>query len=219
MAEWFQRRKWSFTSTPLYDGAILPAVTDFDGLVIMGGPMSVHDEKVLPWMTGEKRLIEEAIRTGKAVLGICLGAQLIASVLGARVYRNREKEIGWYSIERKADPATVPLAERWPLRQDVFHWHGETFDIPAGAIHLASSAACVNQAFLYNDRVLALQFHLETTPTDARQLIEHGREEMIPAPFIQTEEEILSDKNRFHHINRMMEEIILPYLAEQATTP
>jgi GMP synthase-like glutamine amidotransferase len=120
----------------------------------------------------------------KAVLGICLGAQLIASALGARVYSGPEKEIGWFPVFAElAVPGTFVL----PAMLEAFHWHGETFDLPSGAVHLASSAACRNQAFQIGARTIGLQFHLETTPQSASAMIAHCGTELVPQRYIQTE--------------------------------
>jgi GMP synthase-like glutamine amidotransferase len=127
---------------------------------------------------------------GKYVLGICLGAQLIASAQGARVYKNPEKEIGWFPIE--AVPHEDPSLFRFPSSMRVFHWHGETFDLPPGATRLARSAACENQAFQIGRRTIGLQFHLETTPDSARTLIENCRDELAGGAYVQGEETILS---------------------------
>mgnify|MGYP000849044073 CR=1 FL=1 len=161
---WARHAGHALAITHLYRGDPLPAVEEPDLLVVLGGPMSVHDEARYPWLIDEKRFIERAIAAGRRVLGICLGAQLIAQVLGARVYANDEKEIGWFAVEATAAARTAAVFEGFPPRLLAFHWHGETFDIPAGAVHAARSAACAHQAFAFGDRVVGLQFHLETTP-------------------------------------------------------
>lgn len=196
------------SSTRFHSRDPLPALHDLDWLIVMGGPMSVHDESELPWLVEEKRFIEQAIKAGKTVLGICLGAQLIATVLGAKVYRNRQKEIGWFPIQRTAGAAGAAIATILPVQVEVFHWHGETFDLPAGAVHLARSEACENQAFAYGDRVLALQFHLETTPQSAAALIEHCGDELVPSPFIQTADTMLAQPDRFEFINECMNRLL-----------
>jgi GMP synthase-like glutamine amidotransferase len=154
----------------------------------LGGPMSVNDEADLPWLKEEKHFISEAISSGKPVLGICLGAQLIANALGARVYPGRHKEIGWFDIECTSND---PDLFRFPKTATVFHWHGETFDLPPGASRLARSAGCENQAFQIGSRVMGLQFHLETTPESAASIISHCRYELVEGTFIQSEDELL----------------------------
>lgn len=172
-------------TTELYRGEPLPQTADFDALIIMGGPMSIHDEADHPWLKAEKALIAAAIREGKKVLGICLGAQLIAAVLGARVYPNPLKEIGFWPV-RWTEAAGGDRADETTF----FHWHGETFDLPAGAILLASTPACVNQAFRLGDSVLGIQFHPEVTPEIIRAMIGNEGWELVNAPYIQTAEKI-----------------------------
>jgi len=147
----------------LYLGSsVLPDPDRYDGLVFMGGPMSVNDP--LAWLRQEMRWIAQAARRGQPLLGICLGAQLIAKAMGASVYRNPVKEIGWFEIDlTEAGTRDLLFAAARP-RELVFHWHGETFDLPEGAVHLASSAACRHQAFRLGENIYGLQFHLEVTP-------------------------------------------------------
>ena len=173
----------SVETTRLFSGEVLPAAADVDLLVIMGGPMSVNDEAEHPWLVDEKALVAEAIVNGRAVLGVCLGAQVIASALGYPVFKNREPEIGWFPIQPTVDGEAVGLNGSGC----VFHWHGETFDLPEGAIHLAESAACPNQAFEVEfdggparggALLLALQFHLEATEGSVRMMYEGQREEL-----------------------------------------
>ncbi len=194
--------------THLYRGETTPAPAEIDALIVLGGPMGVHDQDAHLWLRGEKRFLESFLHTQKPILGICLGAQLLADVLGAKVYLNRCKEIGWFPIERSAGAEKSPLGRALPPRLDVFHWHGDTFDLPDGAIHLARSEACENQAFLYELHALGLQFHLETTPVTARALIENCRAELVPVPFIQDAETLLSDAGRFERINAVMQVLL-----------
>ncbi len=122
----------------LYRDAAPPLEPErYDGFIFMGGPMSVNDP--LPYLQQEMRWIEQAARRGQPLLGVCLGAQLIAKAMGARVYRNPVKEIGWFEIEFTAEGARDPLFAGAGARELVFHWHGETFDLPSGAVHLAGS--------------------------------------------------------------------------------
>jgi len=138
-----------------------PSVDGYDGLVILGGPMSVNDSDRLPHLVTEMHLIEQAMKRDLPVLGICLGAQLIAKTLGAAVYPNREKEIGWYDIAPTEEAKNDPLLGAWAPSEKIFQWHGETFDIPKTTRHLAFSSLCSNQAFRYTSNVYGFQFHLE----------------------------------------------------------
>jgi len=191
-------------ATHLYRGEPLPACEDIDWLVVMGGPMSVHDEAVYPWLRQEKRFIESVIAAHKTVLGICLGAQLIAETLGAEVYVNQFKEIGWFPVEATPAAVTTPIGQVMPGRFDAFHWHGETFGLPSGAIHLARSEACVHQAFVYGERVVGLQFHLETTRAGVEQLSTHSASDIVAGPFVQPVADMLDDEGRFGRSNELM---------------
>jgi GMP synthase-like glutamine amidotransferase len=212
--EWASANGHSLTSTGFYKKFTLPDISDIDWLIIMGGPMSVNDEELIPWLSVEKQFIRQAIDAGKTVLGICLGSQLISSVLGARVYRNAEKEIGWFDIELTASALSGDLFFGLSKRINVFHWHGETFDLPENTVHLASSGGCKNQAYLYNRKVLALQFHIETNYQSLRQMIDHGRSELTAGRYVQPEQEILSDTYKTE-TNREILFLLLNRLAGQ----
>ncbi len=203
---WAKTKKATLSTTHLFAAADLPSLADFDLLVVLGGPMSVNDEAELPWLIAEKQFVKAAVLAGKPVLGICLGAQLIANSLGARVYRNGQKEIGWFPVEACNTNSNTFC---FPAKTEVFHWHGETFDLPPGAIHLASSEACSHQAFQIGKRTIGLQFHLETTPESADAIITHCRNELVQAPFIQTEELLRTvPDSRYTEINRLMESVL-----------
>ncbi len=205
---WLESRGAAVTGTRFFEKCTLPAVNEVDLLIVMGGPMSVNDESVHPWLKDEKRFIKEAITRDKAVLGVCLGAQLIANAMGARVYPNAEKEIGWFPIHRVNIPKAGD-AYRFPKQPVVFHWHGETFDLPPGANQLARSEACENQAFQLGRNAIGLQFHLETTPQDARDLVGKCRHELVPAKFVQSEETILSaPAEHYTAINALMSDVL-----------
>lgn len=207
---WLHQNGASITYTRFFASDPLPPLAEVDFVIALGGPMSVNDEDALPWLRAEKRFIAEGIGAQKAVLGICLGSQLIASALGSRVYSATHKEIGWFPIH--AQPS-VPNTFAFPREVEVFHWHGETFDLPPKAIHLARSAACRHQAFQLGDRVLGLQFHLETTPEGAGAILSHCRHELVPQPFIQSEAQLrAATPDAYQKINRLMARV-LDYLA------
>jgi GMP synthase-like glutamine amidotransferase len=199
---------YKITSTRLFAKDPFPNLDDIDWLIIMGGPMGIYDEDKYPWLFSEKNYIEQAVVQGKIVLGICLGAQLIADVLGAKIYPNKHKEIGWFPIQKTHETAQTRLADFLPDEIDAFHWHGDTFDIPKGAIHIAKSEACENQGFIYDDHVVALQFHLETMEQSAKELIDNCQDDITEGPFIQSSVEIFSDKKRFEKINFLMSELL-----------
>ncbi len=205
---YFQKKGYPLTATHLYEGQTLPTVQDFDWLIIMGGEMGIYDEGIYPWLNDEKRFITEAIASGKTVLGICLGAQLIADVLGATIHKNPYREIGWFPIRRPSEAETTPLSLAFPDEVEVFHWHEDTFDLPEGAISIAESEACKNQGFVMDDRIVGLQFHLETTYASAQTFIQHGEEELDDSPFVQTGNEMLSQNERFTQINQIMHAVL-----------
>ncbi|WP_089723949.1 type 1 glutamine amidotransferase [Candidatus Thiosymbion oneisti] len=205
IGDWAAGKGHSITITPLFEHGRLPDRGTFDWLVVMGGPMGVRDEADYPWMATEKELIDAAIAAGKTVIGVCLGAQLIAAVLGVRVYPNAHREIGWYPIELTDQGRASDLLAFLPHRFEVFHWHGDTFDLPDGAVHLASSEGCGHQAFLYADRVLGLQFHLESTPTSVADLVANCADEIIPGKYVQDAERMLAATGEdYARINRAL---------------
>jgi GMP synthase-like glutamine amidotransferase len=138
-----------------------PAVDEVDFLVVMGGPMDADDEDASSWLVPEKHFIAETITAGKLVLGVCLGSQIVAEVLGGRVVRADEREIGWYPVALTDEGGSEPLFARWPDEVVVAHWHGDTFMLPLGMEPVLFSEATRNQAFVFDGRVVGLQFHLE----------------------------------------------------------
>lgn len=199
ISEWALKNNHELTSTKLYRDEAFPLIDSIDWVIIMGGPMSANDGNMINWINREKEFIASAIKAGKTVIGICLGSQLIASVLSASVYGNTHKEIGWFPIYSPSNTPNMLFNEAVP--KQVFHWHGETFNLPDGAQLLASSEACANQAYLYAGRVLGLQFHLEVTAESLTQMIAHGKHELDgskytqPAEFIITQKELIAQNN------------------------
>lgn len=163
---------------------------DYDVLVAMGGPMGVHDGDQYSWLHRELRFIRDAIDQGKRVLGVCLGAQMIAKALGAEVRKNPCTEIGWFPVLFEDAFLNTPPGHGLDRRMDVLHWHGDTFATPPGAMRIAGSEACVNQGFLYEGRVLGLQFHLEMGMEEVGVMTEHFRDELVPEKFVQDGGEI-----------------------------
>ena len=204
--EWAKERGHSLNATRFFAGESLPDLQDIDLLVIMGGPMSVNDDGQYPWLADEKRFIREAVEKGRRVLGICLGAQLLASVLGAKVYANPQKEIGWFPVSLTPEGKQSRVFHGF---EPTFQWHGDTFDLPQGATLLATSEACPNQAFQFGENAYGLQFHMEVSPRGVQGLIEYGKDELVSAPFIQTAGQMLHsgeyEKNR-KNLFRFMDE-------------
>ncbi|WP_263144444.1 type 1 glutamine amidotransferase [Pseudomonas sp. RIT-PI-AD] len=178
IAQWLELRPVQARLYPLYADPELPALDEFDLLIVLGGPMSVHDEVEWPWMSAEKRLIHQALMARKRLLGICLGGQLLAEALGAQVQVAEQAEIGWWPLEKRPEAAGSPLGRMLPQRLMALHWHGETFDLPAHAIPLFGSEACVNQGFVWSERAVGLQCHLESTPESLEQLLDACPEDM-----------------------------------------
>jgi len=143
IGEWIINNEYSLSFTKFYLNEPLPQHSDYDVLIVMGGPMGVYDESKYPWLIEEKKFLKEAISKNKKILGVCLGSQLLANALGAKVYPNKEKEIGFFPINKIQSQST--LLSNLPESFVVFQWHGDTFDLPAGAELLASSDVCKNQ--------------------------------------------------------------------------
>ncbi len=162
----------AYSIIDLSTGDVAPEPDAFTHLLIMGGPMAVYEMHRYPHLIKEALFIDRAVKAGKYVMGVCLGAQMLAHVLGARVYPGKKKEIGWYEValtpEGMNDRILSVLALPGRNAAQVFQWHGDTFDLPAGAACLASSDLYPNQAFRYGDRIYGLQFHIEVTPTIVR---------------------------------------------------
>ncbi len=149
--------------TKLYDNDPLPASDAFDMLLVLGGPMNVYERERYPWLVAETACIGEALHAGKAVLGLCLGAQLMAVALGGRITRNAHREIGWWPVETLPDARDDARAACFPARFTTFHWHGDTFSLPPGAVPLFRSEGCAHQGFAWGPRAVGLQFHPEIT--------------------------------------------------------
>ncbi|QAY66088.1 type 1 glutamine amidotransferase [Paenibacillus protaetiae] len=209
---WAKRNGFTMAVMEPNNGGVFPHQDNFDMLVIFGGPMSVYEEESHPWLREEKAFLREAIHSGKHILGICLGAQLIAEVLGAKVTRNRVKEIGWHTVYRTA--SKHPLFAGMPTSFPSFHWHGDVFELPDGAELLAYSEATPHQAFAYGDRVLALQFHLETSYSCMETMVDRWAEELCEAPYIQSAGAI-----RGQHIQSGRSELLLHHLLDRVAQP
>ncbi len=192
ITHWAKNHGHQLTCSKLYQGGNLPEQRDFDWLIIMGGPMGVYDTKQYEWLTLEQAFIRSTIAAGKYILGICLGAQLLATALGARVYPHQHREIGWFDIHRSADIQETLLENIWPETIKVFHWHGDTFDLPPEARQIASSEACQNQGFILDNRIIGLQFHIEVTMNAVATLIEHCGNELDGTRYVQNETELLA---------------------------
>ncbi len=208
IADWALGRGYTLSGTRLYSGEALPVTDSFDWLVVMGGPMSVNQDKAHPWLTVEKRFINLALEQNKTVIGICLGAQLLASVLGAKVFPNKYREIGWWPVKLTREGAGHPFTQKLPGRFTPFHWHGETCDLPRGAVNLAESEACAHQLFAYGPKALGIQFHLEMTSQGILDLIANCRHELRDDSYIQSPADMTGDNSRVQAGHTILESLL-----------
>ncbi len=157
-----------------FAGETLPhTVTDCRGLLVMGGPMNVDETPRYPWLREEVSLLERAITARVPTVGMCLGAQLLAKTLGARVWHGPQPEVGWCDVEGTQASRQDPVFAAFPPRYTVFQWHGDAFELPKDAVHLAQSTRYPHQAFRYGENVYALQYHLEVTPAIIEAWLSH----------------------------------------------
>ncbi|MDH4028354.1 MAG: hypothetical protein OEU95_05955 [Nitrospirota bacterium] len=173
IADFLKQKGVPYQIFNMFEPGEMPDILYFTHLVVLGGPMAVYEMDIFPFLRTEAAVIRSFINSGRPVLGICLGAQMIAHVLGARVYPGGTKEAGWYNVsltpEGMEDAAVSALSvDKRPLAE-VFQWHGDTFDLPEKAVRISSSEVYPNQAFRYENNVYALQFHIEVTPEIIRE--------------------------------------------------
>lgn len=181
-----------------------PKIKNYNGLVILGGYMGAYEWKRFPHLKAEMRAIEEALEKDIPILGICLGAQLIAQTLGAKVQKHSEMEIGWTDVSLTAEGERDPVLAEFEKRQTIFHWHQDTFELPSEAEHLAHSRLCQNQAFRYGDKVYGFQFHLEVDePMIHRWLKVPGNRKMLEHTKGRVSEELIL-KETHQHIQRSL---------------
>ncbi len=195
---------YNISKTSLFKNEQLPNIDEFDWLLIMGGPMNIYEEQVYPWLKREKKFIESAINNKKVVIGTCLGAQLIADVLGAKVIKNKYKEIGWFQVSLTSEAKKSKNFKAFPKNFIAFHWHGDTFEIPVNAIKIAESKGCSNQAFEYNGHAIGLQFHLESSIESINRLIQNCNDELVEGKYIQKPVEMIFRQNYINEINNIL---------------
>ena len=208
ISEWAERSGHSVTYTYFFEESFsIPPVNEFDSLLVMGGYMNVDEEEKFPWLAKEKHFIREAFDSGKQIIGICLGSQLIAASLGARVYRGKEKEIGFFPLAFTRKALGHPLFNHFKNPYPVFHWHGDTFDLPDWALRIATSSGCENQAFIIGKNVLGLQFHIEMNDAIIEDLMQHGAGELKETgAFIQNSAEI---RSHYTHLEQNRNDLFL----------
>ncbi|MBK9393953.1 MAG: amidotransferase [Uliginosibacterium sp.] len=206
---WLDARGAAVECVRFFAGEIPDSERRFDLVIVLGGPMSVHDRAIHPWLLGEQAYLHALCMEGRAVLGICLGAQLIARALGADVSPARAREIGWWPVAGEGLGEELGL----PAQMFVFQWHGETFALPIGARRLASSEVCEDQAFVYGSRVIGLQFHLEITPIGVEQLVLHCGDELASAgAFVHGRRELAAAPALLYASSNTLMEAVLQHL-------
>jgi GMP synthase-like glutamine amidotransferase len=215
LIDWSLDRNIKLSIQFMHQPQAMPQPHLYDGIIVLGGPMGVYDDDQHPWLSAEKEFLTAAMHAGKAILGICLGAQLLAQLCGATVRRNRYKEIGWWPIHFTETALQSPLFEDFPAELEVMHWHGDTFDLPKNSQLLASSAGCHNQGFLSHDgKVLGLQFHMEWNFDVAQALTTHCHHELVShSCYVQTEEEILRPNEAYARMNAWMSKLMDRFFA------
>jgi len=204
---WARSRGHDLSRTMLFSDEKLPDMDQFDWLIIMGGPMNIYEEDRYPWLAREKEFIRRAIASERIVLGICLGSQLMADVMGSSVRKNEYREIGWFTVSLTEEGMRSPIFSVLPERFIALHWHGDTFGIPPGAARAAESRACANQAFI-KGKAIGLQFHLESYRDSIDHLLENCADELTEGPFVQCQKELSAHPERLPQIRGLMEKLL-----------
>ena len=211
MENFFVAKGSQLSRTCMYADQSLPSIHEIDALIIMGGPMGVYDEAQYPWLVLEKEFIESVVQRKIPVFGVCLGAQLIASVLGASVQKNHQEEIGWFPVERKLNTPFAML-DKFPQQFDALHWHSDTFAIPSGADNFLQTAGCANQGFIYDQHVLALQFHLEMLPSNVQTIYQECGNQDKEGEYIQGLDAMLAPAEKFQQASRTLEQVLEAFI-------
>ena len=199
IADWATQQGHVVAIHHLYRGDVLPGLDDFDLLVIMGGEMNIYQYRDWPWLKAESAFIKAALNAGKKAIGMCLGAQLIADVLGARVVQNPVYELGWLPITWTHEVRA--FFSKLPSESTVLHWHGDTFSLPEGTMRLASSEACFEQGYLVPGKCLGLQFHMEVDPALVKEYVA-GQGTWPAGRFVQEPRAILGEAGKHCTVNR-----------------
>ncbi|QKI90149.1 type 1 glutamine amidotransferase [Thiomicrorhabdus xiamenensis] len=191
---WLEQRSAVIHEVLLYQqDAVYPPLEETDLVIVLGGPMSVNEEDKYPWLVSEKAYIREVVAADIPLLGICLGGQLIATALGSSVTLNPETEIGWHQVERTSNSADV---FQFPPSMEIFNWHGETFELPQGAVRLLRSRVCENQGFQIGRRIIGLQCHPEVRAQEIQQWVDEIGGQMVEGDYVQSPSEMLDDADR-----------------------
>ena len=208
IASWAADRKFSTSISLAGSEKALPGTDSFDWLIILGGPMNVNDEQFHPWLIAEKKLIRQAMEQKKIVIGICLGAQLIAHIAGAEVRQNTSPEIGFFPVHFYEAAKNDPVFRFFPKQLTTFHWHGNIFELPENAVSMASTEITPCQAFRLNETIFGFQFHPECTINSISSMIEYGKEELNSSKHVQTEPEIRRLMNHTILNNKILIEVL-----------
>ncbi len=178
----------------IFNGEPLPnSLSDTSAVIVLGGPMNAYEENKYPFLRPENEFLKEVIENGLPALGFCLGAQLIAKAKGALVKQNPQKEIGWFKVSLTENGLSDPMFQGFQGEPDVFQWHGDTFDIPEGAVKLAESELCPNQAFRLGHNIYGLQFHVEVTDKMIYQWLDAYRDEVNSLKCVVDPDQIIAD--------------------------
>jgi GMP synthase-like glutamine amidotransferase len=186
-----------FATVRIDRGESIPIDVDADVLMTFGGPVSLYQPNLPSWVDDERALISRYVDAGRKVFGICLGAQLIASALGAKVYAGTHPEIGWHKIQSTDTHGQSAIADSLPPSQTVLQWHQNTFDLPADAVHLYQSDACSHQAFSIEDRIVGFQFHPEATRTTVKHFLRFASPQRFSGGWVQTEQQVVDGIERY----------------------
>jgi GMP synthase (glutamine-hydrolysing) len=209
---WAARHHHRLHVLKMYESPEFPPLESIDTCIVLGGPMNVYEEERYPWLYTEKKFIEQIIGRQIPIVGICLGAQLLAQVLGARIFQNMYKEIGWHHLTLYKSERVHSPFDSLPDTPIAFHWHGDRFEIPAGAHRLAASEACENQAFLSGENILGVQFHFESTRESIENLLRYNRNDMNRGAFVQTPGQIRQSYRFIPQINAMIETVLTSFI-------
>jgi GMP synthase-like glutamine amidotransferase len=189
--EWIKKNGHSIGFVNFYDHPALPEIKNTDALIVMGGPMNIHDDEEYSFLADERNFLKQFILSGKKVLGICLGAQMVADAMGAKVMKNEHREIGWFQVNVQQENLPINFQDIFPNAFATFHWHGDTFDLPDNVNGFVHSEATQNQGFIHHN-LAAFQFHPEMTLAGIKELVQHNAEVFKHSNlFIQSKEEIL----------------------------
>lgn len=209
---YFRENKHQVSGTHIYSDEKLPLLDSVDCLVVMGGHMNVHDTKPYPWLAEEKKFIKKAMDADKKIIGICLGAQLIVDVLGGEVFQGAYKEIGWLPIV-KPDLSQADYQLTEPMV--VFHWHGDTFELPPKAELIYVSEPGIKQGYTIDNQVLGLQCHLEMTKEGVASIVANGQSDLAEeGPFIQSSDEILGTQDHYEANKAFLYKLLDEFMAK-----